>query len=676
MNKITAVLAPGKRLVALMKQSLFTNAGYLLGINVVASLVGFVFWSLATRLYETEDVGTASAVISAVTLVSGIASLGVSMGIVRLLPKAQFPVRFLNTAFTFNTMMAILASGIFLTGISLWAPSLMILQENAIYAAGFIVYTSATTLGAVIQMAFLARKQAVYALIQASIVNGSRLILVPILVGLGAAGLVGSVMLAIVMAVLLSLAVFLPKVETSYRLRPSLSWSDLTTTVPYSLGNYIAVLLNQTSAAILPLIVLELIGPEASGYTYIVWMLGSLLSSPGIALANSAFAEGSNSPHNLSSILTRAAAPGLLLTTSLATTVGVTAPWILLLFGPEYAREASSLLRTMAVAAPMVFLRWLYFTRLRVQKLIGRLILASSIVALCTLALAILLTPSLGISATGIGWLIGNSLIVLIALVEIWKEKTDSRKTRIMTPWKPPHLPEKPLIVAAIPCYNEAHFIADVVRRTQRHVDIVVVVDDCSTDNTTEVAQAAGARVIRHATNMGPGAAARSCLQAGRDLNTDILVTLDGDGQHNPDEIPVVIAPILDSEADLVIGSRFLGRYNNVAAYRRFGIDVITFLYNVGSQAKITDGQSCFRAHNRRTLETLQITEPGFGFSVETLVQARNAGLHIREASISCVYHEESHSMNPVLHGVGVALMVVKHRIGILLGSPIKVKNN
>lgn len=227
----------------------------------------------------------------------------------------------------------------------------------------------------------------------------------------------------------------------------------------------------------------------------------------------------------------------------------------------------------------------------------------------------------------------------------------------------------KPLVVAAIPCYNEASFVGDVVRRARAHVDVVVVIDDGSTDNTTEVAQAAGAQVLRHSTNMGPGAAARSCLQVGRDMQADVLVTLDGDAQHNPDEIPDVIAPILAEEADMVIGSRFMGRYNNAALYRRFGIHLITFLYNVGSPDKISDGQCCFRAHNRRALETLHITNSGFGFSLETLIQARSARLNIQEVPVSCVYHPECHTMKPLPHGIELVLTMVKHRTLAALGT-------
>ena len=216
--------------------------------------------------------------------------------------------------------------------------------------------------------------------------------------------------------------------------------------------------------------------------------------------------------------------------------------------------------------------------------------------------------------------------------------------------------------VAAIPCYNEEQFVADIVRKASQYVDQVIVVDDGSTDRTTQVAADAGATVIRHQTNKGPGGAYRSCFEAALENDAAVLITLDGDGQHDPDELPLLMEPLQNGGADLVIGSRFLKPYK-IARYRKFGIDVITFLYNVGSKTKASDSQSCYRGYSRKALEELQITENGFGFSVELLVQARRKNLAIAEVPIACIYHEASHSMNPVIHGVGVAMMVVKHRV-------------
>lgn len=220
----------------------------------------------------------------------------------------------------------------------------------------------------------------------------------------------------------------------------------------------------------------------------------------------------------------------------------------------------------------------------------------------------------------------------------------------------------QPRIIAAIPCHNEAQFIADIVRSAQKYVHQVLVVDDGSSDGTGEAAEAAGADVVRHRVNRGPGMAYRSCFEAARAHDADVLITLDGDGQHLPEELPRVLTPLLSGEADLVIGSRFLEDYQ-IPRYRKFGIDVITWLYNIGSPIKVVDAQSCYRGYSRRTLETLQITESGFGFSVELLVQAREQNLAIREVPVSCIYHAASHSINPVVHGVGVALMVIKHRL-------------
>jgi glycosyltransferase involved in cell wall biosynthesis len=222
----------------------------------------------------------------------------------------------------------------------------------------------------------------------------------------------------------------------------------------------------------------------------------------------------------------------------------------------------------------------------------------------------------------------------------------------------------KPIIVAAIPCLNEEKFIGTIVAKARRYVDEVIVVDDGSTDDTALAAGKAGAKVIAHKSRQGAGAATRTAFQAAKRDDADVLVTLDGDGQHNPDEIPQVLAPILCRKADLVIGSRFLNpNLKDVPGYRKFGIDVITWLYNIGSKIKVTDSQSCFRAYSRRLIEIVDITEDGFGFSVQLLIQARKKGLAIMEVPVSCIYHSNGSTINPVTHGLGVAFNVIKLRL-------------
>jgi glycosyltransferase involved in cell wall biosynthesis len=221
----------------------------------------------------------------------------------------------------------------------------------------------------------------------------------------------------------------------------------------------------------------------------------------------------------------------------------------------------------------------------------------------------------------------------------------------------------KQKILAVIPCLNEGQFISDIVTRALKYADRVIVVDDGSTDNTAEAAEKAGAKVIKHGVRRGAGAATRSAFEAAKEYEADILVTLDGDGQHNPDEITQVLAPILHGEADLVIGSRFLQPdLIKAPRYRKFGIDVITWLYNFGSKVKVSDSQSCFRAHSRRLIEAVEITEDGFGFSVQVLIQARRKNFVIREVPVSCIYHLQGSSLNPVAHGLGVAWGVIKLR--------------
>lgn len=228
--------------------------------------------------------------------------------------------------------------------------------------------------------------------------------------------------------------------------------------------------------------------------------------------------------------------------------------------------------------------------------------------------------------------------------------------------------------IAVIPCLNEEKFITDIVKKALKYVDMVVVVDDGSTDRTSEKASDAGAHIIRHEKSRGVGAATRSGIQWAIGQNTDIIITLDGDSQHNPDEIPGLLSAAMQNNTGIVIGSRFINPAYNIKLHRRLGISTITYLYNFGAGKHSSDSQSGFRAYTRKFLDLINIEEDNYGFSVETLIKARKEKLDIREVPVSCIYHGESHSINPVIHGLSVCWNVVKWRfmIEILRKKTIK----
>lgn len=217
-------------------------------------------------------------------------------------------------------------------------------------------------------------------------------------------------------------------------------------------------------------------------------------------------------------------------------------------------------------------------------------------------------------------------------------------------------------IVAIIPAYNEEKALADVIEGTLRYVDKVIIVNDGSVDNTAEVALNAGAELINHNTNLGKGEALKSGFKAVGD--DSIIVTIDGDGQHNPNEIPDLLKPIIDDGADLVNGSRYMnGPEENTPAYRRVGQKVLDIATNISAGINITDSQSGFRAFSPKTKNVFRFKDTGFGIESEMLVDAAEAGLKIVEVPITVRYDVDGSTKDPITHGVGVLFKITKDKI-------------
>jgi len=220
--------------------------------------------------------------------------------------------------------------------------------------------------------------------------------------------------------------------------------------------------------------------------------------------------------------------------------------------------------------------------------------------------------------------------------------------------------------VVGIPAYNEEKTIASIVIGAQKHSRIVVVCDDGSQDMTAEIAERLGAVVVCHKKNLGYGAALQTLFKRARDLKADILVTLDSDGQHDPEQIPLLVEPIEQGIAEVVLGSRFIDQKGTaeMPSYRQFGVKVITKIANGSGKNCVSDSQSGFRAYSKHALGQLSVQENGMGASVELLRAISKKGLRVCEVPISCKYSNgdgvKTSSENAVTHGFGVMMSIIK----------------
>ena len=216
-------------------------------------------------------------------------------------------------------------------------------------------------------------------------------------------------------------------------------------------------------------------------------------------------------------------------------------------------------------------------------------------------------------------------------------------------------------IIIGIPAFNEEKNIAGIISKLKRITKDIIVCNDGSTDLTADIAEEMGALVINHEKNLGYGGAIRSIFLKAKDLNGDVLVTFDADGQHRIEDIDKVINPILNGQSDIVIGSRFLDdNEKEVPQYRKVGIKVITKITNATIKKELTDSQSGFRAYSKRVLNEIKPAESGMGVSTEILIKASSKNLKISEVPIKILYGENSSTHNPVVHGSSVIFSTIK----------------
>ncbi len=386
--------------------------------TAVNSLLGFFFWMVVARFYTQVEVGFSSAVLSAISLLTILSLVGLNVMLVRFLPHADKPQQLINTCFTLSGLISLLIAGIFVAGLGFWSPAISFIGKNAIFAAAFIFFTLLSTLSHLMDSTFLAVRRAEFTLFK-NIIFSLLKIPLPILFVLFfyTFGIVASWGIATGVALVVSLILFLPKVQNQYRPVPTIKLSLIRNIGQYSSGNYLATLLATAPVLLLPLMVVNILGPTSNAYFYVAWMIASVIFAIPTSISLSLFAEGSRFEERLRGNVIRSVKFSFLLLVPVVILLMLVGKWLLLAFGQGYSTNALPLLQVLAISSLPLVVNLIYASVLRVTGRIRELIIIRGIVAIIVLLASYLIMPTSGILGIGYAWLGAQVVLSIYVLL-------------------------------------------------------------------------------------------------------------------------------------------------------------------------------------------------------------------------------------------------------------------
>lgn len=194
-------------------------------------------------------------------------------------------------------------------------------------------------------------------------------------------------------------------------------------------------------------------------------------------------------------------------------------------------------------------------------------------------------------------------------------------------------------VAIALPAYNEATVLTEVLRSSKRIGEVtIIIIDDGSTDDTPTIALNEDVRTIRHVCNRGAGAASQTAIEWARMYDYDIIVFMDADGQHEISDVRKLVNEVREGTADIIIGNRFHNDQNSVPGKRILYNRMANVLTNFFCHSSYQDTQSGLRALNKKAIQSLDLKVDGFGFCSEMIIVAENLGLKVKEVPINVKY--------------------------------------
>jgi len=400
-----------------LRKPLYENAFYLILSTAVMNVLGFLYWFIAARLYSDEDVGLVSAVIAAAGILSILSEFGLGISLIRFLPLSEGEKgnEMINSCINVCTYASLVLTVIFIAGLDLWSPSLISVRRNIMFLIFFLIFTPTTTLNSLTNHIFVAKRAARFELIANAIRRPLSILLVVIFAFVfnSAYGLFVSSSFSLLFGIILTIVVFIPKVQKDYRFSFSIKTKYIKEMYSYSAGNYITKVFLQLPSHIFPVMVANILGPQQNAYFSMVWWTVSIINVLTTSISNSMFAEGSYQEKTFRKDASRALKMTIFALVLIVLLFLIISDKLLLLFGRSYSENGATLLRIMSLSVIPWSINYIYITIGRIEKSIGNLIKVSVASAVTTVGFGYFMILKMGLNGAGFGWALGQTIVAI-----------------------------------------------------------------------------------------------------------------------------------------------------------------------------------------------------------------------------------------------------------------------
>jgi O-antigen/teichoic acid export membrane protein len=402
-----------------------------MGDTALTSIFGFIFWVIAARFYTAAEVGSGSAIISSINLLATLSMVGLSLSIIRFLPRIDKPHHLINVCITTIVIISLIAGIIFIGGLSVWSPALLFIRQDVTLLITFLLIVIFITLLDLIDSIFIAGRVANLVITTSAIMVIFRIIFLIVLAFIiHRFGIILSWGFSFFVTLIISFVFLLPRAYSGYKPVPVIDVKLLGSLSKYSIGSYVASLFSQAPSMILPLLVVNTMGTENNAYYYIAWTISTFMIAIPQATSRSLFAEGAHSDKNIASDVVRCFKFTYAISIPALIIIVLAGKWILLAFGPGYATNALILVWVLSLANLIRGVYTIYIGLLRIQDKLKELVLFQFISGIATVTLSYWSVGMYGIVGVGYVWLIVQiALAVVIGIrLSLWFNRSRNKE--------------------------------------------------------------------------------------------------------------------------------------------------------------------------------------------------------------------------------------------------------